>query len=165
MAWKQAGAGKGSTRPARPPGRGDTPWLEPENDGDAGMQPEQEAREYPYPEYPEEAYTCLAPHERWWRQGKDIKYKMFSAASDGCLWCVQWWLEEKQLDSQSVSDNQRYNLLDYAVEARMTENVSTGPLEAYLVALGMKLSHPVSPPGRVDGRRFHGRHAGSGSGA
>ncbi|MCP4200476.1 MAG: hypothetical protein GY769_00905, partial [bacterium] len=96
-------------------------------------------RQHAYPEPPEAGYTCVGPHEQWWTPAKHVKYKMFSAAGDGCLYCVQQQVQRYGQDLFAVSDNMQYNVLDYAVEARQTENKATVPLEAWLLQQGLQL--------------------------
>ncbi len=104
-------------------------------------------RHHDYPEPPKAGYTCVGPHEQWWNPSKDAKYKMFSAASDGCLYCVKQHAERNGQDLFAVSDNMQYNVLDYAVEARLTENTATVQLETWLLEQGLQLSKAPSEPG------------------
>ncbi len=163
-----SGSGQGSTRADHwthlgqggqgPPGRDDlvgtyNQWMEEHSGGGVQPQPDDmddggQPRTFEYPPWPVEGYTCIGPHEQWWNPRKDIKYKMFSAASDGCLWCVKWWVEHKGIPVNSESDNMKYNVLDYAVEGRRTQNVSSFQLEEWLMLQhGLQLSQPVSQPG------------------
>ncbi len=109
--------------------------------------PADPAAEVQYPQLPEEGYTCIGPHDQWWTGNKGTKYRMFGAASDGCLYCLRKWVEDYQEDIHAESDNFRYNCLDYAVDSRLVRNTATTAVEEYLMHAGLELTQPISQPG------------------
>ena len=60
------------------------------------------------------------------------KYWLFEAASAGCLRCVQYWVQDKEVDAASKSDTNNYTALDCAEWARQQDNVRTEEVEEYL---------------------------------
>lgn len=155
---KNDNPGQGSTRAPGPRWEGELPpgreaagldretWFGPAKPRKEEEKEPDRAIEYPPP--PKEGYTCVGPHEKWWKPDKDVKYKMFSAAADGCLYCVRQWIVNEGGDKDAVSDNMQYNLLDFAVEARVTGNIATVPLEKWLrESTGIDLTTAPTPPG------------------
>ncbi len=109
--------------------------------------PADPAADVVYPPLPEEGYTCIGPHDQWWTGSKGTKYRMFGAASDGCLYCLRKWVEDHAEDIHAESDNFRYNCLDYAVDSRLVRNTATTAVEEYLKRMGLELTQPISQPG------------------
>ena len=61
------------------------------------------------------------------------KYTMFQAASHGCLACVRCFLEgDESIDPLSVSDNNKYTVLDFAKYAVETNTPGAIDVVRYL---------------------------------
>lgn len=72
----------------------------------------------PPPPATQQAQQCGVRHAMVKRRANARKYEMFSAASDGCLDCVRYYVEVVGVDAASSSDTSAYTGVAWAEWAR-----------------------------------------------
>ena len=66
------------------------------------------------------------------RGGTFLKYKMFSAAAEGCLMCVRYYVEREGIHHDAASENKKYTALDFAQWAFSQDKTDTQAVQEYL---------------------------------
>ena len=66
------------------------------------------------------------------RKQAELKYRMFHAAADGCLPCVQHFIETMKVNPDARSDTCCWTVADWALEAAAARGKSTAHVRAYM---------------------------------
>ena len=64
--------------------------------------------------------------------GRRPEYKLFSAAAEGCLQCVRYYVERADIPYNAKSENSGYTALDFAQWAASREQTDTQAVQQYL---------------------------------
>ena len=59
-------------------------------------------------------HTCRGARIAGVHEASQQKYYLFQAAKEGCKRCVAYYLEVEKVDPYSVSDHEKYSLMDWA---------------------------------------------------
>ena len=83
---------------------------------------------------PDEVALCTREHTagRKKRGGTGPEYKMFSAAAEGCLQCVRYYVERAEIPYNAKSEISGYTALDFAQWAASQEQTDTQAVQRYL---------------------------------
>jgi len=64
--------------------------------------------------------------------GTGPEYKMFSAAAEGCLRCVRYYVEREKIPHDITSESGQYTALDFAAWSTLQDGVDTTEVQRYL---------------------------------
>ena len=86
--------------------------------------------------FPEAVALCGREHRPWRkkRAGRPLEYKMFSAAAEGCLMCVRYYVEGVGLPHDATSETSKYTALDFAQWASAQGGTDTQAVQRYLTS-------------------------------